>query len=167
MNVTQKKNMANKPVDETVSVVEVDYCGGKYDYVILPNPFSIMRPDDLMDFSDRTGIGTCSDYIKRGSCARQGQKSRVGVAIDIISLITSIDLGKVKTPTVVCAQCHGLPQEIQELLMCGVTELHERGINVIIVKDGIEFRAEEKTKSVVRRTLQHVGLLRAFESLLN
>ena len=61
-----------------------------------------------------------------------------------------------------CPQCHGLPQGTQGILMRVVAELHERGINVIIVKDGIEFRADEETTSVIRRISQHVGLISAF-----
>ena len=158
----QKKNMANKPVGVIAKVETVDVCE-KVDYVILPNQFSIMCQDDLLDFSDRTGIGTCVDYIKKKHKST-GAQMTAKVVPDIESLLTSIYLGEVKTPTVVCAQCHGLPQGTQGILMRVVAELHERGINVIIVKDGIEFRADEETTSVIRRISQHV---RAVESLLN
>ena len=155
-----KSKMANKPVDVTAKIETVDVCS-KFDYVIVPVPFSIRCENDLKDLSTRTGLGTCYDYIKRLKRSTMS-KTKACVATDIICLMANMDLGLIKTPTVICPQCHGLPQDIQEFLMVEVTELHDRGVNVIFVKDGIEFRAEEEPMSVMKRALQHVGLTSAF-----
>ena len=134
----------------------------KVDSVILPIPFSIMCQNDLMDFSNRTGIGTCVDYLSKRFAHSTEAENVYRIVDNIPNLIKRIDKGETKASRVVCAQCHGLPQEIQAILMFGVIKLHERGISVVFIKDGVEFHAEEETKSVMKRALQHVGLISAF-----
>lgn len=129
----------------------------KFDGVILPIPLSTTYRGKEMDYSDRMGIETSIDYFTKKYLMQEGVKGTYFVASDPFTLIEGVENGAIETSLVVCSQCHGLPLYIQAFLIYGVMQLYKLGINVVFVKDGIEFRADEEYPTMVTRALKHIG----------
>jgi hypothetical protein len=129
----------------------------KVDSAILPIPLSTTYRGEEMDYSDRTGIGNCIDYLTKKYLARKGAQGTYVVVSDLQRLIGDVLKGEIETRLVVCSQCHGLPLYTQAFLIYGVMQLYKLGINVVFVKDGIEFRADEEYPTMVTRALKHIG----------
>lgn len=148
-------NSATKPVkyeiDSKIKPVR------KVNSAILPIPLSTTYIGNEMDYSDRTGIGNCIDYLTKKYLVKKGSEGTYVVVSDSMKLIKDILNGEIVTSLVVCSQCRGLHFTIQMILFSTIMLLHKLGISIVFVKDDIEFRPDEDFASLTKRFAKHIG----------